>query len=110
MTSDKMSKDIVLSELDIKTKLSEGNWVSWSDEMTDLLQAKRLWGYVSGRITEPDDAKGEDAINEYFDRQEQALGIIKRNCSPAKKMMVRECDTGAQAWELLKRSGTTIVP
>ena len=79
-------------------KLDEFNYNEWKEENIAILQARKLWGIVYGRVPQPTDA---DKLEEWHEKQEQALGVIKLNCGLVKRSLIGKAPTGTAAWEIL---------
>src|SRR5271167_3131703 len=57
-------------------KLGRDNWEQWKLQITLILRASKVWGYVNGTIVKPAEAAGEAAITAWEEKDYQAQAIM----------------------------------
>ena len=94
-------------------KLDKDNYQPWKFRMSNYLMGKCLWGYVTGKDTEPelpkegatpDDLKAWRTWNE---RDKKVMFLILQNVSNGIIGHIQELTTSKEAWETLERLHTS---
>ena len=80
------------------------NYNMWKDMMTNFLQSKGLYKFVTARAQEllDDEDLSSKEKNELLDQDEQALGHIKCHIIYSLQDIVTDATTALEAWEALR--------
>ena len=82
-------------------KLSGSNWLTWKFQMTHLLKAKKLWGYVDGTKVLAEGAN-ETQREDFDDKSQRAFSSIVMAITTPQLYLVTSCETPKAAWDSLR--------
>ena len=92
-----------MAETDIKwsvDRLDETNWPVWKFQMTHLLRAKGIWGFVDETETLRAGAT-EQQRADFKKRQEKTFSTLALAISPAQLYLITSYDKPKPAWDAL---------
>lgn len=80
-------------------KLNDHNYIRWKHEVTAILQAKELWGIVSGA----EELMGDDLIDRPFRKKDaEARTVLYRTLDDHHFNLVIGCVTAQEVWSTIK--------
>lgn len=86
-------------------KLTEENWVDWSDVMKGVLGERGLWGVTNGKELKPVIIAGGTVtgveVAAWDDKDNAARNQLVRNLSPEIRTKTRKAETSAEVWKTL---------
>ena len=83
------------------------NYIVWAQSMSSFLKGRKLWRYVTGNITEPVQATGEDAtkfaerLEDWDSKNHQIITWIYNTCVRSISLQFGRFSTAKSLWDFL---------
>lgn len=90
-------------DIKVEPKLSANIHLSWAKEIQLLLEAKKLWRIVTGKVPMPDEDSRPVDHEEWTHDDTQARMWIRLNCEKNQHSHLRNKKTSKDAWDALKK-------
>ena len=95
-----MMKEFTIKFSATISKLKEGDWLQWLQEISMVLRAQRGWGYINKSLTAP--RAGTPEETEWLSAHDQIVGALGTMVKSSLQHKLESVKDAAKAWKLLK--------